>query len=168
IVRRGLVVGLMGLAGALQPGAARACGCLAPPNPAEPVVQAGERILFAVKDSQVTAHIQIQYAGNAAEFGWLLPLPSLPTLEVGSDELFSALLNRTQPKYRLNRIFPQNGCFFGGGQAGGGVDLAAAGAFDGGMNNGGPPSPLVVQDSIGPFDYAVLKADDKSAMLMWL
>jgi hypothetical protein len=30
------------------------------------------------------------------------------------------------------------------------------------------PSPLVVMDSVGPYDYAVLKADDKTAMLDWL
>ena len=29
-------------------------------------------------DGEVTAHIQIQYAGDAGEFGWLLPLPSVP------------------------------------------------------------------------------------------
>jgi MYXO-CTERM domain-containing protein len=38
---------------------------------------------------------------------------------------------------------------------------------DGSAANGGP-TPLVVQDSIGPYDYAVLKADDKTAMLGWL
>jgi len=31
-----------------------------------------------------------------------------------------------------------------------------------------PASPLVVQASIGPYDYAVLKADNKEAMLKWL
>ncbi len=44
---------------------AEACGCFAPPDPATPVVQAGERILFAVENGKVTAHIQIQYAGSA-------------------------------------------------------------------------------------------------------
>ena len=29
-------------------------------------------------------------------------------------------------------------------------------------------SPLVIQSSIGPYDYAVLKADSKDAMLKWL
>ena len=31
-----------------------------------------------------------------------------------------------------------------------------------------PPSPLVVQDSVGPYDYAVLKADNKDLMVQWL
>ena len=61
---------------------ARACGCFAPPNPTVPVIQAGEKILFAVKDSVVTAHIQIRFQGDASDFGWLVPLPSLVRLTV--------------------------------------------------------------------------------------
>src|SRR3954447_24787228 len=91
-----LVGGLGLVAAAAQP--ALACGCFAPPDPTTPVVQAGERIVFGVYGGQVVAHIQIQYKGDAKDFGWLLPLPSLPTLELGTDELFSRLLERTQPQ----------------------------------------------------------------------
>src|SRR5690348_4020382 len=87
---------------------ARACGCFTPPDPSVPIVQAGERILFAMADGQVTAHIQIQYQGTAQDFGWLLPLPSVPTLELGTDELFNQLTSTTQPKYRLNRVYEGN------------------------------------------------------------
>src|SRR5207249_8112965 len=135
-------------AAALPVSEARACGCIAPPNPAEPVVQAGERIVFAVKDSEVTAHIQIQYAGAAAEFGWLLPLPSRPTLEIGSDELFSQLAGVTRPQYTLETISPPGGCFFnrGGGPfpSAGAADLGSAFSADAGGPNDGAPSPLVV------------------------
>src|SRR5207302_4857350 len=92
-------------------GVAHACGCFAPPDPSVPVVQAGERILFAMQDGVVTAHIQIQYAGNATDFGWLLPLPAVPTLELGTDELFAQLTTTTQPKYRLTRRYEGN-CLF--------------------------------------------------------
>jgi hypothetical protein len=78
---------------------AGACGCFTPPDPSVPIVQAGERILFSMQDGQVTAHIQIQYKGDAADFGWLLPLPSVPTLELGVDELFTQLTTTTQPQY---------------------------------------------------------------------
>ena len=46
---------------------------------------------------QVTAIIQIQYAGSAADFGWILPLPSVPTLEVSSDQVFASLIGGTAP-----------------------------------------------------------------------
>src|SRR5262245_59985115 len=80
---------------------ASACGCFTPPDPSVPIVQAGERILFSIDNGTVTAHIQIQYAGDAKDFGWLLPLPSVPApLQLGTDELFTTLISNTQPKYR--------------------------------------------------------------------
>src|SRR5262249_55353583 len=100
----------------------------------------------------------IQYAGAAAEFGWLLPLPSEPILELGSDELFTSLIGVTQPKYELLRRYDQ-GC----GRSASGLpdarpgDAAAAG-----------PPPVVVHPSIGPYDYAVLHAEAKADMLKWL
>jgi hypothetical protein len=166
---RGLVVA-GGLAAALLVGTyardARACGCFTPPDPSVPVVQAGERILFAMDGGSVVAHIQIQYAGSAQEFGWLLPLPSVPTLELGTDELFNSLITATQPKYRLVSSF-EGTCGFG--QQGRGILAPTAGGdASGAGGNSGGMSPLVIQDSIGPFDYAVLKADNKDEMLAWM
>ncbi len=149
---------------------AEACGCFTPPDPTVPVLQAGERILFAVQNGQVTAHVQVQYSGAAGqEFGWLLPLPSVPTLELGTDELFTRLTTTTQPRYQLNTVFDPNCPQFGfGSGAGGGT--GTGGFADAGLNAGSDAgiSPLVVQDSVGPYDYAVLRADSKTAMLEWL
>jgi MYXO-CTERM domain-containing protein len=142
---------------------ARACGCFTPPDPSVPIVQAGERILFAVANGQVTAHIQIQYAGDAKDFGWLLPLPSVPTLEVGTDELFTALINTTQPKYVLVRKY-DDGCAVTQTTKGGGP-TAAPGTND---SSGGDHDLVVVQSSVGPYDYAVLHADKKDEMLAWM
>ncbi len=162
------LAGATALGAALWAPAASACGCFTPPDPTVPIVQAGERILFAVDQGMVTSHVQIQYAGTAAEFGWLLPLPSVPTLELGSDEVFTDLYATTQPKYRLNLTFdsscPQAKNF--PGPAYSATDGTNASEAGGGSSPG--VSPLVVQDSIGPYDYAVLKADSKDAMLNWL
>jgi hypothetical protein len=144
-----------------------ACGCFAPPNVAETIVQAGERILFSVKDGKVTAHIQIQYSGEAKDFGWLLPLPSVPTLKTGSDELFTVLDATTRPSYVLTRGLGDKcqrssspfllGC----------AARAVSAPFSSGEESP-PPTPLVVRSSVGPYEYAVLRADDKSEMLRWL
>jgi hypothetical protein len=151
---------------------ADACGCFTPPDPSVPIVQAGERIAFAMADGQVTAHIQIQYQGTASDFGWLLPLPAVPSLELGTDELFTQLLSTTQPKYKLNRVYEGN-CSFDPSRFGGGFGGPTAAGSNGGGGSGGgegdqSPSPLVYQDSVGPYDYAVLKADTKDDMLKWL
>ncbi len=155
---------LLGAALTLPSQTAEACGCFAPPDPSVPVVQAGERIVFSHENNQVTAHIQIQYAGPATEFGWLLPMPSVPEMTLGTEELFTQLINTTQPKYRLVR------------QAGDSCDgvgfnrsAPSAGAFNDAANESmDPDSPLVLQDSIGPFDFAVLRADSKEEMFNWL
>lgn len=147
---------------------AEACGCFAPPDPTVPIVQAGERILFSVKDQVVTAHIQIQYSGEARDFGWLLPLPSVPTMKLGTEELFTQLINATQPRYFLNTITTgtcASNARFGG--LGGLATPQAAGSVNDSAEGAGQ-SVLVTQASIGPYDYAVLRADNKDAMLAWL
>ena len=148
---------------------AEACGCFTPPDPSVPVVQAGENLLFSIDSGTVTAHIQIQYSGPATDFGWLLPLPTQPTLQLGTDELFNQLLATTQPKYEISRVYEGN-CSFDPSRAG--VFNANAGTpgpeTTAGGEDGTTTSPLVIQDSIGPYDYAVLKADSKDAMLQWL
>jgi hypothetical protein len=155
---------------------AEACGCFAGPTTATtPVIQAGERILFAVQNGKVTAHIQIQYAGDAKDFGWLLPLPSVPVLKAGTDELFTQLSATTDPRFTLT--FEQVGTcrarptpLFGGC----GPTFARSAGDATVLNEAGhspdsqPKGPLVFQSSVGPYDAAVLKADNKDEMLRWL
>ncbi len=155
---------------------AEACGCFAQPPQSlgTPVVQAGERILFAVDNGKVTAHIQIQYAGDAKAFGWLIPLPSVPVVKVGSEELFTLLLQQTQPTYQLNTVFTGEGCqrqASPGFSLGCGSPVALNRSAGGFQDSGAPPptpSPVVIQATVGPYDYAVLKADDRAAMVSWL
>ena len=149
---------------------ANACGCFTPPDPSVPIVQAGERILFAMENGVVTAHIQIQYAGDAQDFGWLLPLPSVPEMELGTDELFAALTTNTQPKYRLVQKYDGN-CGFNPANRGGVFGPDGRGTGRGRQQRSRRQrrrSPLVIQASIGPYDYAVLKADNQDDMLEWL
>ncbi len=150
----------VGLAWAALPvSEARACGCVAAPSPAVPVVQAGERILFAYADGTVTAHIQIQYDGDPDRFGWLVPLPSFPEVSLGVDSLFAQLIAQTQPVYQLQRQ-PNGLCAFNEANDGSPTNL------DG--RSGGRNGVVAVEGSIGAFDYAVLKADEKQPMLDWL
>src|SRR5262245_29235149 len=145
-----------------------ACGCFTPPDPSVPVVQAGERILFAQDSGKIIAHIQIQYAGEAAEFGWILPLPTVPALELGTDEPFNQLTTQTQPKYRMNTVFDGN-CGVRGGFGGTPTSADSSGGGPPSVpNESGPKNIVVIQDAIGPYDYAVLHADNRNEMLRWL
>src|SRR5262245_11571312 len=54
-----------------------------------PVDQSGENIVFGVDGRRVEAHVQIQYQGAAEKFAWVVPVPSLPQLSIGSPVLFT-------------------------------------------------------------------------------
>jgi Uncharacterized protein conserved in bacteria (DUF2330) len=148
---------------------AGACGCFTPPDPTVPVLQAGEKILFAREGNEIVAQIQIQYAGDAKDFGWLLPLPSVPKLELGIDEVFTYLTDFPRPKYILDYVNSGLDCSVHTDDPGARYATDLVFSFpETDMASAGPPSPLVVASSIGPYDYAVLKADDKAEMLGWL
>ena len=149
---------------------AHACGCFAPPDPTVPIVQAGEAIAFHMDGNKVTAHIQITYKGKAEEFGWLLPVEAIPDLQVGTDELFVQLISTTQPVYRLQAEYNGNCPFDPTRNGGGGGSAGPASDSDEGGGGGGGEGydPLVIRDSVGPYDYAVLRADQKQPMLDWL
>ncbi|GAB4514574.1 MAG: hypothetical protein Tsb0020_33140 [Haliangiales bacterium] len=151
------------LGAALAPSPAAACGCFAQSNPATPVVQGGERIAFAMKDGQVTAHIQIQYAGAAEDFAWLVPLPSMPEMELGVDELFTELIAQTQPQYSMNTSTPS--CPSRPRSGGGRGQAPDAGAA---WPSPDEPHLVLEEGSVGPYDYTVLSAEDKQTLADWL
>src|SRR4029078_5960983 len=104
-VRAVLVLGsILGtLAGAR---AAHACGgffCNQPqPNGPLPIAQAAENVLFVMDtDAQgvhrVEAHIQIAYTGPATSFSWIVPVTTVPTVDVGWDILFHRVGPPTRP-----------------------------------------------------------------------
>lgn len=157
---------------AAGPRDAGACGCFAPPDVASPVVQAGEQIVFAQRDGKVVAHIQIQYSGPAAEFAWLLPLPSEPVLRLSTTELFAELDGRTRPQFQSTTTTVS--CDSGGGGGFGGCgcssDDAAFFASPGDFETEPPQAPQIVvtRATAGPYDYAVLRADSQAPLLSWL
>lgn len=152
--------------GALTAADAEACGCFAPPTVAEPVVQAGERIVFGHDDGKVIAHIQIQYDGQAEDFAWMLPTPAIPDFRLGSEELFNALETNTRPGFML---IQQRGddCDDGGGFGCGSADFLSVQASPNDRGAGGD-SVAVRESSAGPYDYAVVRADEKKPMIDWL
>ncbi|MBK7862071.1 MAG: DUF2330 domain-containing protein [Archangiaceae bacterium] len=146
---------------------AAACGCFAAPTVVDPVVQAGERIAFSVDGSKVTAYVQIQYTGSATSFAWLVPVPAVPEVKVGTDELFEVLDRNTRPQLSLlTTVAP--GC----GPSGPVFGCGAAASYAVNRGEGGGPAvggnPLVLRDTAGPYDYAVLKADSKADLQQWL
>lgn len=62
-----------------------------------PINQAAEQIIFRQDGDDITAVVLIQYAGEAEDFSWVVPVPGIPELSTGSDVLFQSLEIATRP-----------------------------------------------------------------------
>lgn len=131
-----------------------------------PIDQAGEQIVFKQVGDQTTAMIKIDYVGNAEDFGWVLPVPQVPEISLGSDLTFTELELNTRPQFLLER--EGEVCF---------NDLIFSSA--GGVMQSTPVSAesdsaaktgvtVEKQVSVGPFDAQVVSSDDPQALATWL
>jgi hypothetical protein len=151
-------VTLWGVTTLISPTPAAACGGLFCAR--TPVDQAGEKILFIQDGDTVTAHVQIQYQGDAKDFSWVVPVPTEPTLGVGSDNLFVQLRNTTRPTFTLN-MSTDGTCKAESRMNGSTAGVPSQAAAPGGVT-------VVSQAQVGPYDTAVIKADDPGALKKWL
>ncbi len=95
--------------------------------------------------------LQVKYDGPAEDFGWLVPVPNLPTVKKGSMECFYELSKFTQ-----KHLEPQ-------------WDYTTLSA---GTHNGGaaqePLVKVVEVKTVGAYDIAVLSTKDAGALENWL
>lgn len=146
---------------ALAPSPARACGGLFCST--SPVDQNAERILFEVHpDQSVSATVEISYTGDPEAFSWIVPVPETPSeLDVAPPSALRLLDMATAPLI----ISPPTTCTdprgFGFDDAVPSPSLGAVEADGGGV---------VVEDLpvVGPYDPAVISADDPQALIAWL
>ena len=128
-----------------------------------PVDQTGEVILFAYDGEFIEAHIQIEYdGGDAEQFAWLVPVPQIPEIEVGSWRLVQAALDGTRPVYGWQNNFTCDDT--GGGNGGFISDPDGGGASwepDVGPN-------VIATDVVGAFEYAVLQGGSAESVNTWL
>lgn len=131
-----------------------ACGGLFCQN--IPVDQQGEQIIFSMNgDGTISAYVQINYTGSAPAFSWVVPVPSVPEVDVAEMTMFRQLSQLTAPQF-TRPPFPS--CFqqvtptftpLPTSTASAGVDVLSAG-------------------SVGPYDYAVIDSPEPDALIMWL
>lgn len=122
-----------------------------------PVNQVSESILFFKGEGAITAHIQIQYTGEAEDFAWVLPAPPLPSLSVSHNAIFQQLQFATQPSFQLN-FEEGNDCFF----------FPPFVRFLDGVAESASDVEVISEDQVGPFDTAVITSDDPEAVITWL
>jgi hypothetical protein len=155
------------------------CDRPAAANPVPVIAQAAENVMFALdRDPQtgaglVEAHIQIKYSGAADQFSWIVPMTSLPTLDVGSDVLFQVLEPKTRPTF-TTQFLVDGSCQMsnGGGSSFACGGSAAESAAPGGTHDGDaghtPTVDVSFRGNIGPYESAVIRSDDAGALETWL
>jgi hypothetical protein len=157
-------------------GSVLACSLLLSPAPrveacggffcqAIPINQAAEQIIFRKDGTTVTAVVLIQYAGDARDFSWVLPVPGVPEFELGSALVFNSLEPATRPVFTLETNGEACPDAFGNDNACDIFDCSSspsAGAED---DDG---VDVLESLSVGPFLIEVVRSDDPEAMTTWL
>lgn len=145
---------LCSIAGYVHAPAAEACGGFFCGR--QPVDQTAERIVFRVGDDSTTMVVQITYAGEAADFAWVLPLGTLPDVE--SLAVF--------PQRALTALDTNTGPVFQDGSGCGPQFSPTASA--GGDSSGGPKVNVHFRAEVGPYDVAGISSEDPMALYDWL
>jgi len=122
-----------------------------------PMDQVGEQILFASDGSTITMQVQIQYQGTAADFAWILPIPAVPELTIGQNEVFRQLSLTTRPAFFLQFDRADECGFF----------YPVLETVDGGAARSDDVE-VASEERVGPYETAVIRADDAAAITEWL
>lgn len=150
---------------------ALACGGFFCQQPNAPILQTGEAIVFAVDEeaNTVTMHVQIMYEGPAEGFSWILPVPSTPTISVGTDLLFRGLFQTTLPTFQLDIVEEASeSCSLDKAVP---LPCPFVNSFGLGVDpSDGNKAAVVEQGSVGPFTFVILEPAEKdpSSILRWL
>jgi hypothetical protein len=125
-----------------------------------PVSQQGERIIFTMNgDGTITAYVQINYTGDAPNFSWVVPVPSVPEIDVAEMASFNELDLLTQPVFIAPPI-----------PACAPIPMPASVMSDNAGASGETDEEVTVLASgtAGPYAYDVITSPDPDAMFRWL
>ena len=167
------------------PTEALACGaCVSPPGPTV-VKQKAERVLFARDPvtKKSLAWVEVRYGGSPQEFGWVVPMPKVPKIGVGTAYLFDRLDQATAPRFTVEVTKDRENCRaptpvantgFGCGSAAASTGAKASAVYSdviGSADVGGQVNRHVTvleSASVGPYDYQILASDQSQGLLDWL
>jgi len=122
----------------------------------------GQEAILSLDGTNAVVEYRVRYDGDAAEFGWIAPIPgTFSWLEDGDDAHFDALAEASAPRVQWSWDGPSSsegcGCSRSKGDAGGGGDTAASNDV-----------VVVAEGFSGPYTYTVVQGDDDTAVVAWL
>lgn len=144
---------------ALLPQTSKACGgffCTT-----LPINQAGEQIVFRQQGDEITAMVRILYSGEAEDFSWVVPVPTVPDISLGSDITFNELELSTRPQFNLQQegqVCEKDQFVFAASENAPTADLDSS---DGGVT-------IEEQLSVGAFEIDIVSSDNADDMAIWL
>lgn len=151
-----------------MPAAALACGGFFCSN--QPVDQTGEQILFVdLPDGRIQATVSIAYTGDTADFAWVVPVPGVPELSVGSDQVFAVLNGATTPSFQAT--LDESSCDIDnwwGEFPNGGDDDLDSGAGGGTTNEGDGGVQILLEETVGNYEAFVVGATAAQPLMDWL
>ncbi len=193
-----MLVPLLAAASLLAPADAAACGgCIYPQGPSDaggpqtPSVITDHRMALALTPTMTTLWDQVQYAGDPAEFAWLLPVRGAVTVGIGSDNFLTTLDQTTAPRILPPRVrcdYPtpppvrfdddyqgSSGCGCMGSASKGTSDFSptTGESADGGGGFGldaAIDEGVIITDrtTVGPYETVQIRSDDPDAIFQWL
>ena len=122
-------------------------------DPAKAVREPDQKALLWLQNGRETLILQVKYAGNAADFGWVVPVPSRPKLSTAPGMIFYELASITRPEVVGHAKGTRAGSSLGDGEPG---------------EHRAPAVTVVEQVQVGPYDATVLAARDPRALAEWL
>jgi len=147
---------LFPLAICLVPVGARADGCFVMPpfvwDKHRDINEPTQKAILVHDGRQEDLLLQVKYGGPVNDFGWLIPTPTLPTVQPASMECFYELSRYTQQIWER-----------------GYETHAGAGSFNGAASHGTPEPVKVIEiKTVGEYQIAVLSAQTAGSLQAWL
>ena len=133
----------------------RADGCFTVPkfvwNKHKDINEPTQKAIIVYDNGHEDLLLQVKYEGPAEEFGWLVPVPTLPKVERGSMECFYELSKITQRYLQQSR----HGTEYAAVKGGIGTDEE-------------PPVKVIELKTVGAYEVAILSARDAGSLTQWL
>lgn len=123
-------------------------GIFYPPD--YPTAETAQKAFIYYQNGTEDLVIATSFQGNAKDFAWVIPTPSLPTIDKSNVELFNDLAKITN----LADEGP------------GTVNFSAMPGLGGGTKS--TPVEVISEKTIDVYDTAILKATDENALAKWL
>jgi hypothetical protein len=139
-------------------------GCIVHPPLVEPPLEGGEFIEPAQRcfivdagDGVEAMVLQVTFGkADLSEFGWLIPLPSVPEVREESQAVFDSLYNLTYPR----TYYSTNGGCFGGGST---LEPPPLWGEDGAGR-----VDVIESQVVGNYDVFTVAADDPDDLKQWI